>query len=442
MTSQGRRALEGIRILDFTWVVAGPVAVRILADQGAEIIKIERRDTLDLGTRRGGFSGNLHRGKESTVINMADPRGIAIAQQLAAISDVVIDNFSARVMRNWGLDYDSLKKIKPDIIAVSMSGFGHTGPHKDYVSYGPTLQALSGYTLQMRHPGQEPAGWGYSYADMTGGYSGALAVLMALWHRKQTGQGQFVDLAQFEAISSLVGPGLLDILNNQTPRNELVGNRSQEAPAAPHGVYRCKGDDRWCAIAVFTDAEWQSLCRVLGQPAWTHEARFASLADRLQHQDALDEYIESWTQQHTAEDVMSRLQEAGIAAGVVANGEDLDRDPQLRARRYWAQLPAQENGKTEDVILDGPPFKLSKTPGYVAAPGPLLGEHTDSVLRRLLNYSDQQNRSAQSRESHRLARRDSCRAVGTGTRETQCRLPQSMGLNCITKPTERAQPWC
>ena len=386
---KGRRALEGVRILDFTWVVAGPVAVRILADQGAEVIKIERRDTLDLGTRRGGFSGNLHRGKESTVVNMADPRGIEIAQKLAAVSDVVIDNFSARVMRNWGLDYESLKKIKPDIIAVSMSGFGHTGPHKDYVSYGPTLQALSGYTLQMRHPGHEPAGWGYSYADMTGGYSGALAVLMALWHRKQTGQGQFVDLAQFEAISSLVGPGLLDILNNQTP-SEPVGNRSQEAPAAPHGVYRCKGDDRWCAIAVFTEAEWQSLCRVLGQPAWTREARFASLADRLQHQDALDGYIEAWTQQHTAEEVMSRLQEAGIAAGVVANGEDLDRDPQLRARGYWAQLPAQENGKTEEVILDGPPFKLSKTPGYVAAPGPLLGEHTDSVLRRLLNYSDQQ----------------------------------------------------
>lgn len=389
MTSQGRRALEGVRILDFTWVVAGPVAVRILADQGAEVIKIERRDTLDLGTRRGGFSGNLHRGKESTVVNMADPRGIEIAQKLASISDVVIDNFSARVMRNWGLDYESLKKIKPDIIAVSMSGFGHSGPHKDYVSYGPTLQALSGYTLQMRHPGHEPAGWGYSYADMTGGYSGALAVLMALWHRKQTGQGQFVDLAQFEAISSLVGPGLLDILNNRT-QSQPVGNRSQEAPAAPHGVYRCKGDDRWCAIAVFTEAEWQSLCRVLGQPAWTREARFASLADRLQHQDALDEYIAAWTQQHTAEEVMTRLQEAGIAAGVVANGEDLDRDPQLRARGYWARLPAQENGKTEEVILDGPPFKLSKTPGYVAAPGPLLGEHTDSVLRRLLNYSDQQ----------------------------------------------------
>ncbi len=389
LLQKGQRALEGVRILDFTWVVAGPVAVRILADQGAEVIKIERRDTLDLGTRRGGFSGNLHRGKESTVIDMATPRGIEIARKLAAVSDVVIDNFSARVMRNWGLDYESLKKIKPDIIAVSMSGFGHTGPHKDYVSYGPTLQALSGYTLQMRHPGREPAGWGYSYADMTGGYSGALAVLTALWHRKQTGQGQFVDLAQFEAISSLVGPGLLDILNNRTS-SQPVGNRSQEAPAAPHGVYRCKGDDRWCAIAVFTEAEWQRLRRVLGQPAWTSEARFATLADRLQHQDDLDGYIEAWTQQHAAGEVMTRLQAAGIAAGVVANGEDLDRDPQLRARRYWARLPAQENGKTEDVVLDGPPFKLSKTPGYVAAPGPLLGEHTDSVLRRLLNYSDQQ----------------------------------------------------
>ena len=401
MHKKGRRALEGVRILDFTWVVAGPVATRILADQGAQVIKVERRDTLDLGTRRGGFSGNLHRGKESTVVNMTDPRGIEIAQQLVAVSDVVIDNFSARVMRNWGLDYENLKKIKPDVIAVSMSGFGHTGPQKDYVSYGPTLQALSGYTLQMRHPGKEPAGWGYSYADMTGGYSGALAVLMALWHRKRTGQGQFVDLSQFEAISSLIGPGMLDILNNNRP-SEPIGNRSQEAPAAPHGVYRCAGEDRWCAIAVFTETEWQNLCQVLGRPTWTQETDFATLADRLKHQDALDRHFEDWTRQQTAEDVMSRLQEVGIAAGVVANGEDLDQDSQLQARGYWARMQASE-GQVEldkmdgmdmmegiDIVLDGPPLKLSQTPGYVAAPGPLLGEHTDSVLSQLLDYSAEQ----------------------------------------------------
>ena len=383
MNTQGRRALDGIRILDFTWVVAGPVATRILADQGAEVIKIERRDSLDLGSRRGGFTGNLFRGKQSTVINMSDPRGREIAQQLVKVSDVVIDNFSARVMRNWGMDYESLRQIKPDIIAVSMSGFGHTGPHRDYVSYGPTLQALSGYTLLMRHAGKEPAGWGYSYADMSGGYSGALAVLMALWYRRRTGDGQFVDLSQFETISSVVGPTLLDILVNKT-QSDSFGNRSQEAPAAPHGVYRCLGEDRWCAITVFTEKEWQGFCGVLGNPTWTKDERFATVTARVQHHEALDRYVEEWTSRHVAEEVMELLQRAGVAAGVVANSEDMDRDPQLQARGYWAQVPTPEG---ENVILDGPPIHLSTTPGYVATPGPLLGEHTESVLHNLLGYS-------------------------------------------------------
>jgi crotonobetainyl-CoA:carnitine CoA-transferase CaiB-like acyl-CoA transferase len=386
MEHRERRALEGVRILDFTWVVAGPVATRILADQGAEVIKIERRDSLDLGSRRGGFTGNLFRGKESTVINMADPRGRAIARELVKVSDVVIDNFSARVMHNWGMDYESIRTIKPDIIAVSMSGFGHTGPQKDYVSYGPTLQALSGYTLLMRHPEGEPAGWGYSYADMSGGYSGALAVLMALWRRKRTGEGQFVDLSQFETISSVVGPALLDMLVNQN-RIAPHGNRSQEAPAAPHGVYPCAGDDRWCAITIFTEDEWQAFRRVLGNPAWTTESRFASPQHRLAHHDALDRHVEAWTMQRAPEEVMTLLQQAGVPAGVVANGEDLDRDPQLRSRGYWARVKTPEG---DEVVLDGTPVKLSATPGYVAAPGPLLAEHTESVLRRLLGYSDEQ----------------------------------------------------
>ena len=383
MEKQNRRALDGVRILDFTWVVAGPVATRILADQGAEVIKIERRDSLDLGSRRGGFTGNLFRGKQSTVINMSDPRGREIAQQLVKVSDVVIDNFSARVMRNWGMDYESLRQIKPSIIAVSMSGFGHTGPHKDYVSYGPTLQALSGYTLLMRHEGKEPAGWGYSYADMSGGYSGALAVLMALWYRRRTGHGQFVDLSQFETISSIVGPSLLDTLINKT-KNSPFGNRSQEAPAAPHGVYRCAGTDRWCAMTIFTEEEWQGFCRALGNPAWTQDARFATLTSRFQHQSVLDRHVEEWTALHTTEEVMTLLQQEGVPAGIVANAEDLDRDPQLRARGYWAHVPTPEG---EDVVLDGPPIKLSMTPGYVAAPGPLLGEHTEVVLHNLLGYS-------------------------------------------------------
>jgi crotonobetainyl-CoA:carnitine CoA-transferase CaiB-like acyl-CoA transferase len=207
---------------------------------------------------------------------------------------------------------------------------------------------------------------------------------MALWYRRRTGQGQFVDLSQFETISSVVGPALLDILVNKATIAPF-GNHSQEGPAAPHGIYRCAGDDRWCAITVFTQEEWNAFCHVLGNPAWTNDQRFATLPDRLQYQDVLDCYVEEWTQQYTPEEVMSRLQQAGIASGVVANGEDLDRHPQLRARGYWAQVQTPEG---DEVILDGPPVKLSVTPGYVATLGPLLGEHTDAVLRRLLGYSD------------------------------------------------------
>jgi crotonobetainyl-CoA:carnitine CoA-transferase CaiB-like acyl-CoA transferase len=287
-------------------------------------------------------------------------------------------------MRNWGMDYESLIQIKSDIIAVSMSGFGHTGPQKDYVSYGPTLQALSGYTLLMRQEGHAPAGWGYSYADMSGGYSGALAVLMALWYRRRTGHGQFVDLSQFETISSVIGPAMLDIMANGTTLAPF-SNRSQEAPAAPHGVYRCAGEDRWCAITIFTEDEWRAFCHVLGNPVWTTDTRFATLGNRLQHQAALDRHVEEWTCYHTPEEVMTKLQHGSVAAGLVANGADMDHDPQLQARGYWAQVRTPEG---DTVTLDGPPIKLSATPGAVAAPGPFLGEQTESVLRRLLNYTD------------------------------------------------------
>ena len=199
------RSLEGIRVLDFTWVVAGPVATRILADHGAEVIKLERRPG-PLGARQTGLQGDLHRNKRSIAVNMGTASGIAIARRLAQISDVVMDNFSARVMRSWGMDFASLSAVKPDIICVSMSGLGHTGPRSNYVSYGPTLQALAGYTILMADGSGEPAGYGYSYADMSGGYTGALAALMALWHRRRTGQGQFVDLSQFEAVTSVIGP--------------------------------------------------------------------------------------------------------------------------------------------------------------------------------------------------------------------------------------------
>jgi benzylsuccinate CoA-transferase BbsF subunit len=376
--------LAGVRVLDFTHVVAGPVTTRELADLGAQVIKIERKKALDFGDRRGGLSGTLMRGKQSIVLDLNDARGVDLARHLAALSDVVIDNFSARVMANLGLDYASLVRLKPDIICVRMTGFGLTGPSRDHVSYGPTLQAQTGYTLLMAEPNGPPAGFGYSYSDLAGGHLGALAVLAALWHRQRTGRGQLVDFSQLEAVASLVGPIVLE-RGLDGGVSEPTGNASQEAPGAPHGVYPCTGTERWLAIAVFGDDDWRRFATALGDPAWTREARFATLSGRLAHAAELDRLVSAWTVAREAETTMALLQRAGIAAGLVANAEDLcARDPQLAARGHFVDVPTPE-GTT--VRMDGPAYLLSDTPAKVRGPGPLLGEHTDQVLSGLLGLA-------------------------------------------------------
>ena len=378
------RALEGIRVIDFTWVVAGPVATRILAAQGAEVIKIERKVPGIMGARRTGLQGNLNRDKLSVAINMAEPRGIELARRLVAVGDIVIDNFSARVMRQWGMDYESLRAVKPDIICISMSGLGHTGPRASYVSYGPTLQALSGYTLLMAERDGRPAGYGYSYADMAGGYTGALAALIALWARRRTGQGQFIDLSQLEAVASVVGPMLLDIsVNRRTP--VPPGYTSQEAPAAPHGVYRCRGADSWLAISVRSHTQWRKFVVALGSPQWASDPKFQTLYTRTRNREELDAHIAQWAAGVDAEAAMNLLQSAGIAAGVVADGGFLcAHDPQLKARGYWSSVKLPDGNLTQ---VDGVPFKLSATSGEVRTCGPEIGENNDYVLGELLGIS-------------------------------------------------------
>jgi benzylsuccinate CoA-transferase BbsF subunit len=380
-------ALEGIRVLDFTWVVAGPVATRILADQGAEVIKLERRPG-PLGPRQTGLQGDLHRNKRSIAVNMSTPGGLAIARRLAQISDIVMDNFSARVMRSWGMDFASLSVTRPEIICVSMSGLGHTGPRSNYVSYGPTLQALAGYTSLMADGNGEPAGYGYSYADMSGGYTGALAALIALWHRRRTGRGQFVDLSQFEAVTSVIGPALLDISVNHREQSP-PGYRSQEHPAAPHGIYRCgsRGDDndRWISISVRGQAEWDRFVAALGSPSWAHDQKFRTLYLRIRNNAELDAHIARWASGKEAEAAMQRLQQAGVAAGVVANGADMcARDPHLQARDFWGTATLPDGSVTH---VTGIPMKLSATPGSIRTPAPIIGEANDYVLGELLSIS-------------------------------------------------------
>jgi crotonobetainyl-CoA:carnitine CoA-transferase CaiB-like acyl-CoA transferase len=385
--------LEGVRILDFTWVVAGPVATRILADHGAEVVKVERKNPPPLGNRKLGLQCDLHRDKLSVALNMQHPRGVELARKIAAKSDIVMDNFSARVMRSWGMDYESLKAVKPDIICISMSGLGHTGPLSSYVSYGPTLQALTGYTLLMAEADGTPAGYGYSYADMCGGYTGALAALVALWNRRRTGRGQFVDLSQLEAVASVIGPTLLDISANGRTQSP-PGYASQEGPAAPHGVYLCRplknddgstDDDRWIAISVRTGSEWRRFVTAIGTPSWASDPGFRTLYLRMRNSSALDENTSRWTAEHSAEDAMNILQDAGIAAGVVQNGIDIcARDPQLKERGFWPTVSTAKGATTQ---VTGIPFKLSGTSGQVRTIAPEVGENTDYVLGELLGLT-------------------------------------------------------
>ena len=376
-------SLKGVRILDFTWAVAGPFATSILGDHGAEVIKVEGRERT---TTLYQFFSSWNRSKLSVIINMRHPKGLEVTKRLLKISDVVIENFSAGVMESWGFGYEVMKSIKPDIIYVSMSGFGHTGPYRDYVSNGPTLQCLAGFTLPSGFPCGMPTVMG-AYSDFMGGLHGALAVLMALEYRKQTGKGQYVDLAQLEATAAYLDTAILDYTVNGRV-SQPMGNRLAHPAAAPHGAYQCLGDDRWCAIAVFSEDEWQAFCRAIGNPPWTQEPRFATLPQRVQHADELDKLVEQWTNQRSAEEVMGIMQRAGVAAGVVQNAEDLvDKDPHLRARGFWERAYDPVFGET---TFEGVPVCLSETPGRVQRGAPLFGEHNNYIFGTLLGMSPEE----------------------------------------------------
>jgi len=391
------QALDGVRILDFTWVVAGPYATRMLADLGAEIIKVQSHVTSRGSDANGAAAfSTFNRNKYGVTLNMRKPEAVEIARRLARVSDVVVDNFSARVMNSWGLDYESLKVLKPDIIAVSMSGLGHSGPWRDHVSYGPTLQALTGMTHLMGFPGRAPQGFGYSYADHAGGVTGAIAILAALEHRAKTGEGQWLDIGQLEAMTALMGPVFLDYsVNGVVPQPS--GNRLPSRLAAPYGAYRCRDDasgklslpDRWVAIGVTTDGEWQALLKAMGGPDWAKDPRFASPELRHENADELDRRVEAWTRERDPFEATAILQAAGVPAGVVQNAEDLARDPQLMHLDYWWEA---ERASMAPNRFDAYPARLSETPARLWGPAPWLGEHNDYVYGELLGMSQEEIR--------------------------------------------------
>jgi benzylsuccinate CoA-transferase BbsF subunit len=371
--------LHNIRILDFTWVLAGPYATRLLADFGAEVIKVQpllSTETEDDFSR--GYYETWNRNKLGITLNLDKPEGTGLVRRLVKICDAVVENFTPRVMANWGLDYDNLKKIRPDIIMVSLSLMGQTGPWKDYTGFGPTVHALSGMTYMTAFPGGPPIGPGFSYADHVSALSASLGLLGALEHRRRTGGGQHIDISEVAAMTGLLGGAIMKYTaTGEEP--QPLGNRSKEA--APHNVYPCRGRDRWCAIAVVSEAEWQGFRQALGDPPWAEEEKFATLAGRIENGDELDGLIMAWTKEHTAAEVMSLLQSHGVAAGIVQSAADLARDPQLKARRFFIDRP--EIGK----LVDASPVRISGAPVRYDRPAPAPGRDNAYVYGKLLGLS-------------------------------------------------------
>ena len=388
----------------------GACATRLLADFGAEVIRIEDRNRLDIPRRlpiykgdprtygeedanpdpnKGGLFNNYNRNKLAVTINMRSPKGRALADRLIASSSVVTENFAPGVMERWGLVYEHLNQLSPGVIYARMSGFGHSGPHAEYRSYGPVVQAVSGLSHISGLPGQEPSGWGLSYMDNEAAFFNASALLMAIYHRNLTGQGAEIDVSAVEAGINLLGPVLLEVsANGRSTRGPAfpTGNRLEHPDAAPHGVYPCRGEDRWIAIAVFDEAEWKALVSVIGDGAWTSDPRFASQAARFANQDALDAHMAEWTRPQDRYELMHRLQAAGVAAGAVQTAEDTnDHDPQIAGRGLFFEMDHPVIGEAR---FEGTPIRFRNTVQENWRSGPLLGEDNAYVFKELLGVAE------------------------------------------------------
>lgn len=388
-------ALKGVKVLDFSSIIAGPLCSKTLGDFGAEVIWIENPDKLDVrfyvpfaggkpGINRSAAYLSVNSSKYSMTLDLQHPRAMEIAKRLISWADVITEQFVPGTMEKLGLSYTEVRKIKPDIVMISNSGQGQTGPFAKQPAFGNYIAGLAGLNSLTGWPDRtEPLAPWSPYLDYACGFLMVAIVLGALMHRKKTGQGQHIDLSMFEFGCHLVTPFILDYLVNKREQSSL-GNRLSHA--VPHGVYRCFGDDRWCAIAVFTDEEWESFCNVIGHPEWTTDVRFAVLLSRKNNEDELDQLIEEWTVNHPPEEVMTKMQAAGIAAGVVQDAKDIYEDRHLWDRGFFQMQPHAEVG---EWAWPNSSFRLSRTPCFPKAV-PLLGQHTEYICTGILGISDQE----------------------------------------------------
>jgi len=367
--------LKGIRVLDFTWVLAGPYSTRILADFGAEVIKIQSlRMTGGPKDNLNGYFCNWNRNKLGITLDMSHMEARELFLRLVRLSDVVVDNFSPRVMENWGLTYETLRKVNPRIISASISAMGQTGPWRNCVAFGPGLQALSGLTYLSSYDERRSVGAGFAYGDHVMGLYGALGILAAIENRFHTGEGCRVDLSGYEAVCSVMGAALMEAAQSEAPPRP---NGNQAADAGFCGCYPCRGEDRWCVFSTSTAAEWQALTHLLNSGQLRPEAP----------RETQDRCISAWTRARTAEEAVECLQHAGIPAGIVQNAEDLVHDPHLIDRQFWLSLNHPVLGR---MLGDRFPARFACGETEDWRPAPQLGEDNRYVFRDILKLTEEE----------------------------------------------------
>ncbi len=394
MTPTRRAPLEGIRVADFTWVWAGPHCTLQLAHLGANVIRVEtasrpcvtrllppypRGDRA--GPNKSGYFNQYNQGKRSITLDLKRPEALDVARRLCARSDVVVENFAAGVMDRMGLGYEVLRRDRPDLIMIALSGYGATGPDHDKVSYGPAQVPLSGLSSVTGYRGFPPMHVGVSYGDPTAGLHGAVALLAALIHRARTGAGQYIDLSQWETSMAVLPEAIMAWTMNVT-QPERDGNR--DPSMAPHGIFRAGGNDRWVALAVEDDATWGRMAALLGHPELATDHRYATATARKQHEDELEALVTDWTRQRSPEQATAQLQAVGIAAFTAATNRDIAEDSHLAERGFFVELPHPEVGVRRHL---GVPWRMSASDCGVRRAAPCLGADTDTVLQDVCGYS-------------------------------------------------------
>ncbi len=384
---------EGIKVIDFTTAAIGPLTVKYLADNGATVVHVESRTRPDTARTMGPFKDgitmldrcgvfvNYNTSKYGITLNMELPKAKEIAWKLIKWCDVLAESFSPGVMNKWGMDYESVRKVNPDIIYFSTCQQGQYGPHANFRGYGPHASAVAGVFHMVGWPDQDAAGVYGAYNDYVAVRFGPAVLMAAIDYRRRTGKGQFIDLSQLECGVTFLAPVIMDYFANGRIQTRN-GNRMPNA--APHAAYACEGTERWVAIAVTTDEEWQAFCRVIGEPDWTKDPKFQTLLGRKENEDELDRLVEEWTSTHSAEEVIKLMQKVGVPAGVVQNHQDLFEDPQMKHRDHFTMVNHSVIGPS---YVDGSPFKMSKTSPKLR-PAPALGEHLEYVCTEFLEMSE------------------------------------------------------